>query len=167
MKKLLFVMMAGFFPILMACAQVRPSPPAKVSETTTSGVKISIDYSQPGVKGRKIFGVTGLQPYGQVWRAGANEVTLLQVSRAVKLEGKALPAGKYGIYAIPGEKEWTLIISKAWEGQGSEYDKKDDLFRVVVKPLKAPFTERLIYKISKSGVVSLMWENTQVDFAVK
>jgi len=167
MKKLLFVMMASFFPILMACAQVRPSPPAKVSETTTSGVKITVDYSSPGVKGRKIFGVTGLQPYGTIWRTGANDITMLEVSKAVTLEGKALPAGKYGLFAIPGEKEWTLIISKKWSGQGSEYPEGQDLFRVKVIPKKAPFTERLVYKISKTGVVSLIWENTQVDFALK
>jgi hypothetical protein len=165
--KLLFILFAGIFSGFAACAQLRPSPAASVSETTTSGVKITIDYSQPGVKGRKIFGVTGLQPYGTIWRAGANEITLLEVSKDAKLEGKPLPAGKYGLFAIPGANEWTIIVSKKWEGSGAEYPKGQDLFRVKVKPKKAPFTERLVYKISKSGVISLIWENTQVDFAVK
>jgi hypothetical protein len=164
--KRLLVLFLAFFS-LAACAQMRPSPPAKVSQITASGVKISIDYSQPGVKGRKIFGVTGLQPYGQIWRAGANEITLLEVSKPVKLEGKPLPAGKYGLFAIPGANEWTIIVSKKWEGSGAEYPEGQDLFRVKVKPKKAPFTERLVYKISKTGVVSLLWENTQVDFTIK
>lgn len=162
-------MMAGMLTINTACGQP-PSPPASVSETTTSGVKITIDYSSPGVKGRKIFAdksVKPLQPYGTIWRAGANDITMLEINKDVTLAGRPLKAGKYGLFAIPGPNEWTLIISKQWSGSGATYPEGEDLFRFKVKPKKAPFTERLVYKISKSGVVSLVWENTQVDFAIK
>jgi len=70
---------------------------------------IEIVYSRPGVKGRTIFG--GIVPYGQVWRTGANEATKITFSTPVKLEGKDIPAGTYGLFTIPGEDEWTVIIS--------------------------------------------------------
>ena len=98
-------MITGLFSAFTACAQ-RPSPPAKVSETTSAGVKITVDYSQPAVKGRTIG--KEIAPFGQVWSTGANEATWMEVSKDVKVEGKALKAGKYGIWTIPGEKEWTI-----------------------------------------------------------
>lgn len=100
-KAIVLLMITGLFSAFTACAQ-RPSPPAKVSETTTSGVKITIDYSQPAVKGRTIG--KDIAPFGKVWRTGANEATWMEVSKDVKVEGKALKAGRYGIWTIPGEK---------------------------------------------------------------
>src|SRR6476620_9133225 len=79
----------------------RPSPPDKVSETLKSGVVVSVDYSQPSVKGRTIG--KEIAPYGKVWRTGANEATVFEVSKDVTINGKTLPAGKYGLYSIPGE----------------------------------------------------------------
>lgn len=144
----------------------RPSPPAKVSQTTTSGTTITIDYSQPGVKGR-IIG-KDIAPYGKVWRTGANEATVFEVNKPVKVEGKSLPAGKYGLYSIPGEKEWVIILNKTWNQWGTEYKEADDALRVNVKPGKAPkFTERMTFNIDKSGKVSLMWGDHEVNFNVK
>jgi len=144
----------------------RPSPPAKVSETTSKGVTISIDYSQPAVKGRTIG--NDIAPYGKVWRTGANEATVFEVSKDVKVEGKALPAGKYGLYSIPGKDEWTIIFNKTWKQWGTNYTEADDALRVNVKPGKAPaFTERMTFKVDKSGKVSLLWGNDEVDFKVE
>lgn len=170
MKKLfLFTVIAGMFTAVTACAQQdkskRPSPPAKVSETITSGATISIDYSQPSVKNRKIG--TELAPYGKVWRTGANEATVFETSQDVKIEGKTLPAGKYSLYTIPGENEWTIIFNKTWDQSGLAYKEAGDALRVKVKPTKAPgFTEKMTFNINKAGKVSLMWGDTEVDFNV-
>jgi hypothetical protein len=166
MKSILLFVITGLTIGFTACAQLRPSPPAKASATTASGLKISIDYSQPGVKGRKIWG--DLVPYGQVWRTGANEATVFEISKNAKIEGKALPAGKYSLYTIPGQNSWTVIFNKTWDQSGTEYDKAQDALRITVKPVKSrAFTERMTFKIAKNGLVSLLWENLQVNFNVK
>lgn len=142
----------------------RPSPPAKVSETTSKGTTITIDYSQPSVKGRTIG--KEIAPYGQVWRTGANEATVFEVSKDVLVEGKALPAGKYTLWSIPGAEEWTIIINKK-QSWGTQYDESQDALRVKVKPGKAPqFTEKMTFSIAKSGKVTLLWGNEKVDFSV-
>lgn len=164
-KAIVLLMITGLFSAFTACAQ-RPSPPAKVSETTTSGVKITIDYSQPAVKGRTIG--KDIAPFGKVWRTGANEATWMEVSKDVKVEGKALKAGRYGIWTIPGEKEWTIIFNSKSNISGTEYSEADDVMRVAVKPGKsASFSERMTFKIAKTGVVSLIWGDHQVNFNVK
>jgi hypothetical protein len=166
MKKLfVLLLVTGLYSGFTACAQ-RPSPPAKVSETTSAGVKITIDYSQPAVKGRTIG--KEIAPFGQVWRTGANEATWMEVSKDVKIEGKALKAGKYGIWTIPGEKEWTIIFNLKSNISGTAYSQVDDVMRVVVKSGKsASFTERMTFKIAKTGVVSLIWGDHQINFDVK
>ena len=166
MKKLfVLLLMTGLFSGFTACAQ-RPSPAAKVSETTSAGVKISIDYSQPGVKGRTIG--KEIATYGKVWRTGANEATVFEVSKAVKVEGKSLPAGKYSLYTIPGENQWTVMINKSWNQSGTDYDQAQDAMRFTLKPVKsASFTERMTFKIAKSGLVSLIWGDHQINFNVK
>ena len=145
----------------------RPSPPAKVTETTNSGAVITIDYSQPAVKGREIG--KEIAPYGKVWRTGANEATTFEVSKDVKVEGKALPAGKYGLFTIPNKEEWVVIFNKTPQQWGAyKYAEADDVLRVKVKPSKAPqFTERMTFNVDKSGKVSLLWGNEEVDFSVK
>lgn len=160
------------FLSLVACGQEdkskRPSPPAMAKETTTSGAVISIDYSQPSVKGRTIG--KDLEPMeGKVWRAGANDATVFEVSKDVKVEGKALPAGKYGLFTIMNGDEWTIIFNKTWKQWGAfSYKEADDALRVKVKAGKTKtFAEKLTYTIDKSGKVSLMWGDKQVDFTVK
>lgn len=169
MKKVLFLSALAALVITTASAQdksKRPSPPAKVTETTSKGVTITIDYSQPSLKGRSIG--KELAPYGQVWRAGANEPTTIEVSKDVKIGGNALPAGKYSLWAVPGEKEWAIVINKEVPRWGTMYPEGKDAFRVNVKPGKAPkTTELMTYEISKSGKVSLLWGDTKVDFDVQ
>ena len=168
-KKLLFAGAIAILSIASSDAQTlktpAPSPAATVSQDFGLAT-IQLSYSRPGMKGRKIFG--DVVPFGKVWRTGANEATVFEVSKAVKVEGKSLPAGKYSLYTIPGEKEWTVMINKSWNQSGTEYDQAQDALRFTVKPVKsASFTERMTFKIAKTGVVSLIWGDHQVNFSVK
>jgi len=169
MKSVLLLAFA-FTSMLIACGQddksKRPSPPAQAKETLASGAVVSINYSQPSVKGRTIG--KDLEPMtGKVWRTGANEATVFEVSQAVKVEGKELPAGKYGLYSIANEGEWTIIFNKTWDQWGTQYNEADDALRVKVKPGKAPqFAEKMSFTVDKNGTVSLFWGDTKVDFKV-
>ena len=159
------------FSSLSSCAQQdkskRPSPPAlvtqKVGETT-----VSIDYSQPSVKGRTIG--KDLEPKaGEVWRTGANDATVFEVDKDVMVEGKALPKGKYGLFTLFNGDEWTIIFNKTWKQWGAfNYKAADDQLRVNVIAGKAnPFAEKMTFTISDAGKVSLVWGDVQVDFNVK
>ena len=172
MKKTFSMIVAAFMLFAVSTqAQTdkskRPSPPAKVSETLKSGTIVSINYSQPSLKGRMI-GSADFVPYGQVWRTGANEATVFEVSKDVKVNGKTLPAGKYGLYTIPGGKEWTVIFNKTWNQWGTKYSQADDALRITAKPeKKSDLMEKMTFKIEKDGDVSLLWGNTEVEFKVK
>lgn len=170
MKKLLLLSAIALVAIGVQAQQgdksLRPSPPAKVSETTSKGVTISIDYSQPAVKGRTIG--TDIAPYGKIWRTGANESTVFVVSKDVKIDGKALSAGTYSLWSIPGKDEWVIIFNKNSKNWGTKYPEGEDALRINVKPGKAPsFTERMTFTVDKSGKVSLLWGDVDVDFKVQ
>jgi DUF2911 family protein len=177
MKKLaincLVLAVAGLFVSCSILAQDksnRPSPPATASGKA-GGATITINYSSPAVKGRQIWG--SLVPYDKVWRAGANEATIFETDKDIKVEGKALKAGKYSLYAIPGDKEWTIIFNSQtgqWgikmDGSTTE-DPAKDVLRVMVKPKKSKsFNERLGYVVDKNGF-SLVWENLEVPVSIK
>ena len=155
----------------VSCAQKdkakRPSPPAtalqKVGEVT-----ISINYSQPSVKGRTIG--KDLEPMpGKVWRTGANEATVFEVDKDVMIEDKALPKGKYGLFTIANGDDWTIIFNKTWEQWGAfKYNEADDALRVNVKAAKADaISEMMTFKIDGTGKVNLFWSDIQVGFMVK
>jgi hypothetical protein len=127
---------------------------------------IEVDYSRPGVKGRKIFG--GMIPYGKVWRTGANQATKVIFSTPVKLNGTEVPAGTYALMTIPGEDEWTIIINKGSEQWGAyKYDEKQDLVRIKASPIT---TERPIETFTiefgdirdESSTLRLVWDHTVV-----
>lgn len=143
----------------------RPSPPAQ-AKAEVGGKTITISYGQPSVKGREIWGK--LVPYNQVWRTGANETTSIEVSDDVTLEGKPLAKGRYALFTIPNEKEWTIIINKTIKWGAFTYKQDEDVLRVnvPVKQSKA-FAEKMTFTISPKGVVSLVWANARVDFTVK
>jgi len=151
-------------------AQNQASPPATATGKV-NGATITINYSSPGVKGRQIWGA--LVPYDKVWRAGANAATIFETDKDIKVEGKELKAGKYSLYAIPGEKEWTMIFNSQtgqWgiknDGSTTEDPAKDAL-RIMVKPQKAKaMQERLQYVIDKNGF-ALVWENVSVPVSIK
>ena len=144
----------------------KPSP-AATARGKIGATDVTVNYSSPGVKGRTIFG--GLEPYGKVWRAGANEATTVEFSKAVMVEGKALPAGKYGFFVIPAESgQWTAIFNKVPNQWGAfKYDEKQDALRVMVTPRKtAAVTERLAYEVTPKTLV-LRWERVELPVAIK
>ncbi|MFT4033824.1 MAG: DUF2911 domain-containing protein [Siphonobacter sp.] len=147
----------------------RPSPPAKAM-AKVHGKTITIDYSQPSVKGRNVWDPNGqLAPYGKVWRTGANEATIFETTGDLKVEGKTLPAGKYSLFTIPGENEWTIIFNKTATQWGAyKYQEADDILRVKVPAHKSKtMNEKFVINITKSGRVSMAWADTMVDFKVK
>ncbi len=161
--------------------KVRLSLKASVMQRIGVNTDITIDYSRPGVKGRRIWG--GLVPYGLApgnkeskgkpfpWRAGANENTTIQFSKDVIVEGHELPAGKYGLFMIPGKKEWVIIFSKDNSAWGSfSYNQADDALRITVKPVEAPHMEWLMYGFDHlagtSATAYLWWDNLKVPFNI-
>ena len=147
----------------------RPSPFAKVVQTVGL-TDITVDYSSPGVKGRKIWG--GVVPYDQMWRAGANQATKITFSRDVTVAGKPVPAGTYAFFVIPTKGAWTVILNKKADqpGTGRDYKQADDLLRVQVSPQAAPFRERLAYLVTNftddKASLDLEWEKLRLPIAV-
>ena len=130
-----------------------PSPSASVSQMVGL-TEIEIDYHRPGVKERKIWGE--LVPYGQPWRAGANENTTITFSSPVSVGGKTLPAGTYGLHMIPGESEWTIALSNVSSAWGSfSYDAAEDAVRLTTGAKPADFEERLEYRFENPTVDSV------------
>ncbi|MBV9987846.1 MAG: DUF2911 domain-containing protein [Chitinophagaceae bacterium] len=168
MKKALFLSLSAMCMTVLSFAQT--SPPATATGTI-NGANVTIKYSSPSVRGRQIWG--GLVPYDKVWRAGANSATIIETDKDLWLEGQKLPAGKYSLYAIPGQNEWTMIFNSAtgqWginrDGSTTE-DPAKDVIRVKVKPGKsAAMQEALKYDINGQGIW-LNWENLSVPVKVK
>ena len=134
------------------------------------GATVTINYSSPGVKGRKIWG--DLVPYDKVWRAGANEATVFETDKDIKVAGNVLKKGKYSIYMIPGESEWQVIFNSEvgqWgitRARETTRNPEKDVFIVKVKSIKIDLKESLEYKVNASGV-SLSWENFQVSIPIQ
>lgn len=143
------------FMTFIAVAQEKASPP-RTAEGTINGAKITINYSSPAVKGRVIWGE--LVPLDEVWRAGANEATIFETSKDIKVEGESLPAGKYSFFIIPGEQESIFIFNGQTGQWGTQYDKSQDVLRVAVPSQQvSEMAERLEYKVEKDGF-SGHWE---------
>lgn len=145
------------------------SPAAQISQKVGL-TDVTVQYSRPSTKGRKIFGE--LVPYGLVWRTGANSATTLDFSTDVQIQGNKIPKGKYALYTIPGKSEWTVVISKNTDLWGAiGYSSEDDVvrFKVSSSKLKKDYET---FEISfnnmtdNSADLSLKWENTQVDFKI-
>ncbi len=154
--------------------KVRVSPKAEVMQTIGL-TDVTISYSRPGVKGRKIWG--GLVPYDKVWRAGANEATKITFSTDVIINGKKLPAGSYGFFVIPTQKEWTIIFNKIADQWGAfQYNEAEDAYRFKVTPQTANNHEWLEYTFSdmkvdtkgnNSAVINLIWGKIKVPFTIE
>jgi hypothetical protein len=141
-------------------ASPRDSVSAKIGEAT-----ITINYGSPSVRGRKIWG--DLVPYDTVWRTGANAATVFTTTKDIWVQGKKLPAGTYGFFAIPTKKSWTLIFNSVANQWGAfKYDASKDVLRVTVKPKPNTMHERLLYSIDTNSF-SLAWEDLKVTAAVK
>jgi hypothetical protein len=147
----------------------RPSPPG-TADCTINGKKVTIEYSRPSLKGRKLG--TDLAPYGKVWRTGANEATTLTTAVALDIGGAKVPAGTYTLYTLPSEGTWKLIINKQTGQWGTEYHQEQDLARVdmkkqeIVVPVEQ-FTIALDQDSNDSADLNLEWEKTRVFVTIR
>ena len=153
--------------------QVKPTKKKVLSPHTTAmtmigDAHIHMDYSSPGVRNRIIFG--GLLSYDAVWQAGAHNAPWLETNKDLVIAGKTLTAGKYGFFIIPSKEEWIVIFNTNWDQHGKdEYDTKDDVLRLKVKPIiSETVTEHLEYKVKKvnnnKGLISFAWEKVSISF---
>ncbi|GAB2947370.1 hypothetical protein GCM10027048_10400 [Hymenobacter coalescens] len=165
--RLFLALLVGVLWSVASQAQDAAKPSPAATATGKAGkANVTVKYSSPAVKGRKIWGE--LVPYGQVWRAGANEATTVTFDQPVTVEGKALPAGTYAFFVIPTEQQWTVVFNKTPNQWGAyKYDEKQDALRVTATPRKASsMNERLTYAVTSPGLV-LRWENMELPVAIK
>ncbi|MGK7388996.1 MAG: DUF2911 domain-containing protein [Candidatus Cyclobacteriaceae bacterium M2_1C_046] len=167
-KQILLTLMAAFFLMTfqVEAQKKQKSPPVKV-EKKVGDANLVINYFSPSARERKIMG--GLVPYGKVWRTGANNATVFEVDKDIKVEGQTLPKGKYALFTIPGENEWTIIFNKKHDQWGAfNYNQEDDALRVKVKPEKtSEHIESFKIDVDDKDNVFLGWENTLVRFKIK
>jgi len=178
MKRVAGVSIAALFALALTGAPIRaqagpggqrPSPAAKADCSFADGRTIHVDYSSPRMRGRKIFG--GLVPYGEVWRAGANEATTFVITAALNVGGKNVPAGSYTLFAIPNPDAWTLIISKQTGEWGEPYPgESSDFTRVPMKASKlAAPVENFTIVFDREGdacTLRLDWETTRASVQI-
>jgi hypothetical protein len=174
--RFLTVAVLGLAPILELPAQTPrvdfpAASPACTIKQRVGLTDIEVDYSRPSMKGRTIFG--GIVPYGQVWRTGANAATRVTFSTDVKLNGNDIPAGSYALFTIPGEDEWTVILSKKADQFGAfEYNTNDDVVRFQVTPVSLDenietFTIEFNHIRDESAILNLIWEKTVVPLKLE
>lgn len=146
----------------------KPISPKETVTGSIDGVNVEIVYCRPSARGRKMLGEK--EPYGQVWRTGANDATTIKFDKAVTIEGKTLEAGTYALFTIPNENEWVIIFNKKtkqWGAYDYEKNKDQDALQVTVKSGKTDaFVETFTISAEKDQI-SLQWENTAVAFKVK
>lgn len=163
MKKL-SILIALFFVTSISCAQ---KSPRVQTDGKVNGTQIAIDYGAPSVKGRKVWG--GLEKYGKVWRAGANENTTVTFDKDVTISGKKLAAGKYGFFMIPNkDNNWVIIFSKKNDAWGAySYSESDDALRFKTQPEWVnDVQEQLMYAVDNSGIV-FAWEKARIKIPVQ
>lgn len=147
----------------------QPSTTQTMKQNFSTGF-VELSYSRPNVKGRKIFG--DLVPYGKVWRTGANSATTLNFSEDVSIGGKEIKAGKYGLLTIPGETEWTVIITKdITVTSPAAYKMENDVVRFTAKPMAFPMSEETFTinfdNVTGSSIgVYMIWDKTIVSFPI-
>ena len=167
MKKILFTLFALLtIASTTVLAQNPPASPAASATGKIGNATISINYGSPSVKGRTIWGE--LVPYGKVWRTGANKATTFETDADITVEGQTLKKGKYGLFTIPEQKEWTIVFNKTSDQWGAfNYKQEDDVLRVKVKPSTgADLVEALKFEVGKNAV-TMKWEKMSVSFGVK
>lgn len=164
MKKNLVVLFALLFVVSASYAQKKPASPRMTADSDN----VSVAYGQPSKNDREIFGK--LVPYGQVWRAGANDGTEVTFKKDVTFGGKKVKAGTYTMFAIPGESEWSFILNsnlKQWGSYGYDKIKKDDVAMVKVKPTKTASTVEAMTIAVSDKALDLMWDDTKVSVPLK
>lgn len=169
MKKIAVVVLFVLALCLISSAEdksKRPSPPEQAQCKFSDGKTITVDYSSPRAKGRKIFGE--LVPYGQVWRTGANEATTFVTSTGVTSEGRDVPAGNYTIFTVPEQNKWTLIVNKKTGEWGVPYKyESEELVRIPMSVSKTSSpVENFTIKFDQGGndcTLNISWEETQAS----
>jgi hypothetical protein len=161
------ILLAATFILFSAASRAQITPQPSTSQTITQGFglgTITLTYSRPNTKGRKIFGY--VEPYGNVWRTGANWATTINFSDDVTIEANKVPAGEYALFSIPGESQWTIILSKKVKQWGAyTYNQADDFLRFNVKPVTVQqpvetFALQFENMYPTSGELHLLWETT-------
>lgn len=174
MSRFFCLILAAFLGAATAHAQQFTQPQASPHAVTTQTIgltDVTVDYHTPGVKNRKIWGQ--LVPYEQVWRAGANENTLITFSDSVRIGGRPVPAGTYSLYVLPSaDHDWQFILNKVTNHWGNEgYNAKDDVLRVPVLPETTPMHESLSYWFSdvrpNAARLNLSWEEKSVSVFIR
>ncbi|MCH8555597.1 MAG: DUF2911 domain-containing protein [Schleiferiaceae bacterium] len=170
MKKLLSLALAGFLAAPLAAQQLPQPSPAATTKQTVGLTEITINYSRPSLKGRKAFGE--MVAYDKLWRTGANMATTIEFSTDLTFGDTPVGAGKYSLYAIPGEKEWTIILNKATNNWGTGgYKEELDIARVVVRaetiPTKETFEISIDRIVGNEAQLVLAWENVAAKVALK
>jgi hypothetical protein len=149
-------------------AAAKPKSPKMAAMAMVGANHVHIDYGSPSVRGRQIW--NGLVAYNQVWSAGAHKATWIDFGQDVMIAGKEIQKGKYGFFAIPNKKTWTLILSKTWDMHlADDYKPENDAIRIIVKPKKnKTLVEALTYEVTakndNKGNIKLSWENLNVSF---
>ncbi len=161
--------------LMSAAAQAqggKPLSPAAETSVTIDGKKITVNYSAPSMRGRKIFGE--LEAYGRVWRTGANNATALNTEADLNISGVKVPKGTYSLFTFIDAAQWELIVNKQTGQSGLDYDKGQDLGRVKMKMSKSAnpietFKITLASTGGKKGTLTMAWENTiaSVPFTVE
>jgi hypothetical protein len=146
----------------------RPSPLARVMQTVGL-TEVTVEYSSPAARGRKIWG--GLVPYGKVWRTGANAATKVTFTKDVTVDGHKVPAGSYSLFTIPGPNGWTVILNKNVTASEQTYKQADDLLRVAAKAKPAGARERLTFVFGDTSETAtsldLEWAGLRVSLPIK
>lgn len=151
-----------------AAAQRYTSPPASTS-VTIAGKQITVDYYAPSMHGRKIYG--SLVPFGRVWCPGANVATGITTTADLQFGTLKLPKGTWSIWAIPGDKEWTLVVNKQSGQHHLDYEPAEDFGRTkaTIRTLASP-VETLKFELTASGgnkgTLALLWETTEVSVPI-
>lgn len=170
-SSLLLVLASAGIAVAQVPMKTPEASPAATVTQTVGVTEMKVDYHRPAVAKRKVWGE--LVPYGEPWRAGANENTVVSFSTPVKVNGKDLPAGEYGLHMIPTQKEWTVAFSKVTSAWGSfSYDQKEDALRVTVTPTASEgFEERLSYRFDdptdRAVTLTLRWEKLKVPLKIE
>ncbi|WP_269222896.1 DUF2911 domain-containing protein [Flavobacterium sp. IMCC34518] len=164
--KIYLLVLFSFFAFSFANAQDKPKSSAEKVTGMINGAKIEINYGSPSVRGRKIWGE--LVPFGEVWRAGANDATTFETDKDLTIEGMRLPAGKYSFFVIPNKEDCTIIFNKEAKQWGAyKYNSKDDQLRIKVKQQIADSTTEKLTYIMNATDVELVWDNWIIGFEVK
>lgn len=163
-----------FFTSLLTAQIAHPKASPFAQLTQHIGLtKITLSYSRPAVKGRKIFGA--LVPYGRIWRVGANESSKITVDTDIFIKSKKLPKGTYALYAFPGADSWEIVFHKTtthWGDGRDAYDPGEDAFRITVVPDTIPYTqENFLISFDaldhNSGIMLWLWERTKISIPIR